>query len=288
LAALEYCNVDSEQPLISVVVAVLDNAATLERCLESVSAQTLRRVELIVMDGGSTDGGVEILRRHAPRIAYWESQRDRGLYHAFNKALAKARGEWLYFLGADDYLWDASVFERIAPHLAAARPEHRIVYGQANFVSARGEILEVLGRPWSEFRGRFLQGFMLPHQAVFHHRSLFEARGVFNEEVRIGGDYELLLRELKERPAHFVPDMVVAGYQFGGGSSEPRNSLKILQVVRRAQQLNGITPGLLWYAAAARTWLRVALWKVLGEQGAKRLLDRGRALLGKPPFWTRV
>jgi glycosyltransferase involved in cell wall biosynthesis len=279
----------TDRPFISVIVSVLNGRATLQRCLDSVAGQSYASRELIVIDGASTDGSVEMIQRNAAVIAYWESESDRGMYHAFNKALARARGEWIYFLGADDYLWQPDVLERMAPHLERAAPDCRIVYSQAAFVSERGQTLEILGRPWREFRHRFLQGFMLPHQAVFHRRSLFEARGPFDESFKDGGDYEMLLRELKTGDALFVPGILVAGYQFGGGSSTPKNSLKILRIVRKAQRLNGIRfPGLYWYGSAARTLLRVALWKVLGERTAKRVLDWGRALLGKPAFWTRI
>lgn len=274
---------------ITAIVALLNRRATLKRCIESVLGQTWTSRELIVIDGGSTDGGVEVLREYAPQLAYWESTPDRGLYHAFNKALARASGDWIYFLGADDFLWQSDVLERMAPHLERAQPEHRVVYAQANFVTAAGEALETIGVPWPGFRRRFLQGFMIPHQATFHHRSLFEAHGPFDETFRMGGDYEMLLRELPGRAPLFVPGVIVAGYQFGGGSSAPHNALQVLQVVRRAQRRNGIGwPGLLWYAAAARAVLRLTLWKLLGERVAKRLLDWGRALLGKPAFWTRI
>lgn len=277
------------QPFISVVIALLNGRALLKRALDSVLQQDYINRELIVMDGGSTDGSVDVLRDYGSSIAYWESQADRGLYHALNKAIARARGNWVYFLGADDFLWDRSVLAIMAPHLAEAYPPHRIVYGHANFVSERGETLEVLGQPWRDFRGRFLQGFMIPHQAVFHHRSLFEVHGNFDESFRTSGDYELLLRELKTGPALFVADVVVAGYQFGGGSSAPRNTLLVLKERRRAWKLNGVgSPGMWWYLADTRALLRAALWAVLGERVAKRVLDIGRAILGKPPLWTRI
>lgn len=280
---------NTDQPFISVIVASLNNSATLKRCIDSVAAQGYARKELIVIDGGSTDGSVELLRESEARIAYWRSERDRGLYHALNKALLRAQGDWIYCLGADDYLWQEDVLAQMAVHLQHAYPPYRIVYAQAAFVTQSGELLEILGKPWEGYKSRFLQGFMLPHQALFHHRSLFEVHGPFNESFTNGGDYEMLLRELKTRDPLFVPGITVAGYQFGGGSSAPENSIEILRLVRKAQRLNGIQfPGFLWYASAARTLLRVVLWKVLGARTAKRILDWGRALLGKPPFWTRV
>ena len=277
------------RPLISVVIATRNSAATLARALDSIFGQTFAGREVLVIDGASTDGTVDLLRRYAPRLAHWESEPDRGLYHAFNKGVARAQGEWLYFLGSDDYLWDATVFERMAPHLARAHPAHRVVYAHASFISESGETLELLGKPWEEYRRPFLQGFMIPHQATFQHRSLFEVHGGFDESYRIGGDYELVLRELKDHAPLFVPGVVVAGYQFGGGSSAPRNSLKVLAEVRRAQRKNGLRlPGPLWCASVARTLLRMSLWSLLGERRAKRLLDGGRSLAGKSSFWTRT
>jgi len=277
------------EPLISVVMALLNGRATLERAVDSVLHQDYRDREILVMDGGSNDGSVEVIRRYGSCISYWESEPDRGIYHAFNKALTRAQGEWIYFLGADDFLWDGRVFTRMAGQLVRAHPPHRIVYGRLNFVSERGDVLDVLGEPWGRYRTRFLQGFMLPHQAVFHHRSLFATHGPFDESFRVSGDYEMLLRELKSADALFVPDVVVAGYQFGGGSSAPRNSLIVLKERKRAWAQNGVRgPRVLWYMAEMRVLLRVALWRILGERITKRLLDLGRAMLGKRPFWTRI
>ena len=278
----------TESPLLSIVIAVLNNAATLGRCIESVLAQDYKNRELIVIDGGSTDGSLEIVREHASKLAYWESKPDRGVYHAFNKGLQKASGEWIYFLGSDDYLWDRRVTDRMSMHLAGAYPTYRVVYSQVCFVTPQGETLEVLGRPWKECRRWFRQGFMIPHQAVFHHRSLFDVHGPFDETFRLAGDYELLLRELAKREALFVPGIIVAAYQFGGSGSLPDNSLRVLKERRLAHVLNGIRfPGFLWYAMI-RTLIRIALWKMLGERTTRRVLDWGRAVLGKPPFWTRI
>ena len=104
-------------PLISVVIAVYNGKATLQQCLDSVTQQTYSHVELIVIDGGSTDGTVDLIRANAQKIAYWISEPDRGIYNAWNKALAQAKGDWICFLGADDYLWNAQVIERMAEQL---------------------------------------------------------------------------------------------------------------------------------------------------------------------------
>ncbi len=277
------------RPLVSVIVPVFNSRATLRRSLDSVLAQRSADLELVVVDGGSTDGSVDILREYGNRIPNWESKPDGGVYPAFNRGVRQSRGEWLYFLGSDDWLWSDDVLQYMAPHLAGAYPEYRVVYGQVMYVNQRGETLTPLGEPWSSFRRRFLQGHMIPHQSVFHHRSLFEEHGPFNEEFRVAGDYEFLLRELAHRQALFVPGVIIAGYQHGGGSSVPENWVRVLRERRRAYALNGVRPPrLLWYSFAARTLLRAALWKLLGARAAGRLLDWTRGLAGKPAIWTRI
>src|SRR5690348_14220883 len=97
--------VTTEGPRVSLIIAVYNGASTIVKCLNSVAAQTYGSRELIVIDGGSTDGTVDILRCNADQLSYWISEPDTGVYNAWNKGLARARGEWIAFLGADDYLW---------------------------------------------------------------------------------------------------------------------------------------------------------------------------------------
>ena len=274
-------------PQISVIVSVLNGAATLQRCIDSVANQSYGQVELIVIDGDSSDGTREIVERNAARLAYWVSERDRGIYHAWNKGLARARGEWICFLGADDYLWAPDTLERLAPTLAKAHPPFRLVYGEVTVVNERGGEMQRAGEDWRAARRRFSQIMCLPHTGLMHHRSLFETHGGFDESFRIGGDYELLLRELRDRDARFVPGLVVAGMLHGGVSSDPSGSLEMLREFRRAQRKHGLPPGRHWIAAFVRAHLRVWLWRVLGRRVAPYVFDAARATSGKKPYWTR-
>ena len=93
-------------PNVSVVTVCFNAAPTLEQTILSVLAQEGVNLEYVVIDGGSSDGSVAIIQRYAARLAYWCSERDRGIYHAMNKGLAQARGQWVAFLNADDYFHD--------------------------------------------------------------------------------------------------------------------------------------------------------------------------------------
>jgi glycosyltransferase involved in cell wall biosynthesis len=275
-------------PRVSVLVAVFNGAKTLQRCIDSVAGQTYPDRELIVIDGGSRDGTREILERNTSKIAYWVSEPDHGVSHAWNKGLERARGDWICFLGADDYLWAPDVLERLAPALKRAYPPTRVVYGRVAIVNERGGEIIRAGEDWRTAGARLTDIMSLAHPGLMHHRSLFDAHGRFDESFRIAGDYELLLRELPRGGALFAPDIVVAGMQQGGISTAPSGSLAMMREMRRAQVVRGYAkPSKRWIAAYVKSWLRVWMWRVLGGRIAPYVFDLLRLLNGKPRYWTR-
>lgn len=286
---MRFKDIDAE-PLISVVVATVNAVATLDHCINSVSEQTYRHKELIVIDGGSTDGTVEILKRNSEKISYWSSEPDRGIYHAWNKALLRARGEWICFLGADDYFWGEHVLTRMVEQLEKLSPSVRVVYGQVMLLNGRGEQLYAVGEPWVRLKKRFQKSMCIPHPGMMHRRSLFEQHGGFDESFRIAGDYELLLRELKTADAVFVPGLVTVGMRQGEGeSSHPASTLRLLHETRRAQRMHGQRfPSSSWLFSMMKAYLRLLLWRVFGELVARKTLDFGRRIMGQPAYWTRT
>ena len=206
-----------------------------------------------------------------------------------NKGLARAQGEWIIFLGADDYLWDGTVLAALADELGRLPESLRVAYGKVMLLNAAGEPLYALGDPWPRAKAAFRAYMSLPHQGVLHRRSLFAERGKFDDSFRIAGDYELLLRELPEADAAFFPGITVTGMRHGGLSSSPANAWATMMEFRRAQRKQGDRrPGAGWLWAAAKVRLRLLLWQLLGESRAKRTLDFVRRLKGAPPYWTRL
>jgi glycosyltransferase involved in cell wall biosynthesis len=282
-------SLDNSPPLISVVIAVYNGKATLQQCLDSVAQQTYAHIELIVIDGGSKDGTVDLIRANAQQISYWISEPDRGIYNAWNKALAQATGDWICFLGADDYFWDAQVLERMAEQLLLVPQDIRVAYGQIMLLNNEDVALYAVGEAWENVKNRFKQAMSLPHQGVMHRHSLFQKHGNFDEDFRICGDYELLLRELKVSNAVFIDHIILAGMRNGGISSNPKNSLALLREIRSAQTKNGLRwPGSIWMMAVLRTYIRLFLWRLLGEKQARKMLDIGRHLMGLPAYWTKT
>ncbi len=212
----------SERPLVSIVTVTLNSARTLGACLESVAAQTKRGIEHIVVDGGSTDGTVDLLRAWDRRLAWWTSEPDRGIYDAMNKGLSQARGEWIYFLGADDVLAAPDVVERCASRFGGGAA---VVYGDIRFTN--GELFRSIASR------RLLVGNYLHHQGAFYAARAFDGWR-FDTSLRIVADYELNLRLYRAGERFERAELVVAVCGDSGASSHNLwNGLLEMNRVRR-------------------------------------------------------
>ena len=271
----------TSKPLISVIVAVYNGAKTLQHCIDSVSNQTYLNKELIIIDGCSTDGTIDILMTNNDKIAYWKSEPDNGIYHAWNKALGHASGDWICFLGSDDYLWRRSVFEEIMPHMIKAESQGiRMVYGQVARVTEDDEISCVDGYSWEyTWRSIIIDGICtFTHQGMFHHRSLFELYGRFDESFQIAGDYELLIRAFKDGgDAYFINGLIVAGMQTGGITS---NCIKLVKETARARQNNRLRVITLpWLISYAWAICYPFLNYMIGDRNVRYLVNFGKRLV---------
>ncbi len=281
----------SKQPFISVIVAVFNASDTLQQCIDSVANQTFTDKELIIIDGGSDLETLEIIKRNSDSIRYWISEPDSGIYSAWNKGLRQAKGEWICFLGADDFFFHSLVLEQMAARLVNVSAGINIVYAPIMLVNSTGETIHLYGnQPWEVLKPRFQKIMCLPHQGTFHRCRLFLKHGNFDESFKIAGDYEMLLRELKSADAKYIRDVVVAGMRQGGGiSSQPGNAWLVLKEIWKVHRKHGrLYPTLLWIAAVIKLGVRTVLWKTLGEHLTRKLLDVGRRLTGQPSFWTKA
>jgi hypothetical protein len=122
-----------------------------------------------------------------------------------------------------------------------------------------------------------------------HRHSFFKDKGNFDESFRIAGDYEIMLRELKNAEAVFLPDVITVGMRQGGVSSSPANTIATMREVRRAQKLHGFNSmGIYSVLAITQIYVRLFLWNLIGEKKARKVLDLARRLKGLPPYWTKT
>jgi glycosyltransferase involved in cell wall biosynthesis len=230
---------DSADLLISVITVSFNAEEYIEQTITSVMGQTYPNLEYIIIDGDSIDGTVEIIRKYESRLAYWHSQPDRGIAHAFNLGLAQSRGDWIVCLNADDIFLTATAIEQMVPHL------HRdadVVFGQMVSLTRDMHPEPVLlcrssGRPWrwQEFR----RVDRIPHPAAFTRRHYFDRVGCFDESFRIAMDYELFLRAQGGLRAQFVP-LTLVGMRASGLCVN--NLVDTLREAKRAQIKNQALP----------------------------------------------
>jgi glycosyltransferase involved in cell wall biosynthesis len=198
-------------PLVTVITAVRDNAGTLGRCLQSVQAQGYGPVEHVVVDGGSTDGTLEIIHRHADRIAALVSERDAGISDAFNRGLGLARGEIIGLLNADDWYEPDAVGQAVGA--LGAHPEAGIACGRLRYW--RGD------RPDVEFPSqpeRLGVDMTVNHPTLFVRRSVYERIGLFRPDLHLAMDYELVLRARRLGVRFVSVDRVLANMSWEGAS----------------------------------------------------------------------
>lgn len=258
-----------EPTLISVILAVRNGALTLQRCLDSIYEQTFPGWEVVVMDGASRDGTQSILNSNADRIAYWESEADRGIAHAWNKALDHAKGDWVLFVGADDRLHSATTFADVAPLLRACPEDVDVAYGMIDVVNTDGTVRARVGKPW--VRDDLKRSMTIPHPATFHRRSLYGRVGKYDESYRIASDYELLLRHLLSAEARFL-DVVVTDMGAGGLSDRPSSREQVARESHRIRVSHGVTqtPAWLSWPVVKARLLKVTA-SLLGERRTERL-----------------
>lgn len=167
------------QPLISIIIPTFNAAGVLRECLLSIIKQPEKNIELIVMDGGSTDGTLSLIKEFESDITYWVSEPDRGIYDAMNKGIAKATGKWFYFLGADDRLLPG-----FSEMTALLKNEQTLYYGD---VAADNEMLN---GPFSKYR---LAKYCMNHQTEFYPALAFKKYS-YNLRYKIYADYALNLQ----------------------------------------------------------------------------------------------
>jgi glycosyltransferase involved in cell wall biosynthesis len=190
-------------PLVSIITPSFNQARYLEETIQSVLGQSYPHIEYLIVDGGSTDGSLDIIQKYAHRLAGWISEPDRGQTDAINKGFARAKGEILAWLNSDDtYLPDA-VAEAV--DVLASRPAIGMVYGDANLVDGEGQIIGRFPAQQTDYR-RLRTGYVhIPQQAAFFRAHLWRQVGPLDPTFFFAMDYDLWVRLAKLSELCYTP-----------------------------------------------------------------------------------
>jgi glycosyltransferase involved in cell wall biosynthesis len=202
-------------PLVTIVTPSYNQAHFLEDTICSVLAQDYPRIEYIIIDGGSTDGSLEIIQRYAENLAWWVSEPDRGQTDAINKGFNRAKGEILAWLNSDDTYLDGAIYQAVA--FLSNNSDVGMVYGDANLIDEQGEIIGRFPAKQTDLR-RLMRGYVhIPQQASFFRNDLWHKVGPLDPTFFFAMDYDLWVRLAKIAPIRYYPRLW-ANFRLHGGA----------------------------------------------------------------------
>lgn len=204
-------NIDHSQPLISVVTVSYNAVSTIEDTILSVVNQTYKNIEYIIIDGGSTDGTVDVIKKYADKISYWVSEPDKGIYDAMNKGIDRATGKWINFMNSGDVFYSDGVIEKIVEQASVGIA---VIYGNV-----------ILKYSWGDVVKKALPIHVMNRRFPFSHQSCF-INIVFMKELKydtsfkICADYNFFYKLYYEKKCYFLyVDSIVSVFESEQGVS---------------------------------------------------------------------
>jgi glycosyltransferase involved in cell wall biosynthesis len=229
-------SIESAVPPLSVITVCFNSARTIRKTLASVATQQLPGIEYIVIDGGSTDGTLEILAEHAAHITTLVSEPDQGVYDAMNKGLGLARGKWIHILNSDDYYATPDALVRALPLLDPERTNYFEMWREYPDGSRQMQ-------SWDYRRWRLFVSAFLPHPGLIVSRAQYNAVGLYDTNYRIAADHDMILRLTQRWPGlkHTFPLTVML--QGGLSESNMNQSLHEFRAITESHGLPRLLAG---------------------------------------------
>ena len=234
--------------LISIITATYNSEKTISKTLESLINQSCKDFEFIIVDGNSGDNTVEIIKEYEPLFLkkeikfFWISEKDSGIYSAWNKGLNLANGDWISFLGSDDVLLPHAI--KIYSQKAKEESSRYIdlIHSKVEVIK-NDEVVKVIDGKWSW--KVFKNHMNIAHVGALHNRSYFKKYGIFDDSYKITGDYELLLRARDNLKCLYI-DRLTAQMAYGGISTT--NVKKVfLETLKAKRETGGVNKIICWF-----------------------------------------
>ncbi len=198
-------------PLVSIVTPSYNQADYLEETIKSVLEQDYPRIEYIVMDGGSTDNSLEIIKKYETNLAFWVSEKDRGQTDAINKGFKRASGDILAWLNSDDTYEPRAVGEAVK--FLLDNPNVGMVYSDCNFINESNEVIGRFNAAQTDLK-RLRQGFVhIPQQTMFFRAELWRQVGPLDASFYFAMDYDLWTRIAAKTEIRYLPGRTWANFR---------------------------------------------------------------------------
>lgn len=219
-------NIEKKDNLcISIITVVYNGESYLEQTILSVINQNYNNVEYIIIDGGSTDGTVDIIKKYESKISYWVSEKDNGIYNAMNKGIKKVTGDLIGIINADDF-YAENIFSDIVDKFISSKCS--ILYSDGYFIkNDNTKMLSLSNINLLSFK------MSIFHPSVFIKREIYEKYGFFNENFTLSSDYELLLRCKFNNVKFLKLDKIISNMRLGGSSSNYKVTIKETLLIQK-------------------------------------------------------
>jgi len=250
-------------PKISIVTPSYNQAQYLEETIRSVLLQNYPNLEYIIIDGGSTDGSVEIIKKYEPWLTYWESKKDRGQPHAINKGFELSTGEIMAWINSDDFYFPGAFYDIV--NLVRENPDSRWYAGTCYYLYQDGSKEQQSLIPINHSNIElWLIHSRLMQPSVFWHRSLWEQAGPLDESLQFSFDYDLWLNFVEYQPFPTFTERALSYFRFHSASKTMLNQEKFTienkKIWKRHSNLVVSIPK------------KLKVWKLRKEHLARRLL----------------
>jgi len=218
-----YSRQTDQSPLFSIITVVLNGEKYLEQTIKSVVGQNFSNFEYLIIDGGSTDGTLDIIKKYESQIDHWISEPDNGIYDAMNKGLRLAKGEVVNFLNCGDFYLNNKVLELIA---------HKFQNSRVDFVTTRAVMVDLNGKAIHRGKREIVSSLVatklksVSHQAIFYKKSLHGKFGKYSEDLKILADTKFILKLFKNKIPFDSVDKKLIACRTGGVSSDPKAALE--------------------------------------------------------------
>lgn len=227
-------------PKITVITPSFNQAEFLERTIKSVLDENYPNLEYIIMDGGSTDGSVEIIKKYEKHLAYWVSERDQGQSHAINKGLKMATGDWVAWQNSDD-IYYPGVFQAVV-EAAKKYPKVGLIIGDMNLIDENDMLIRDMHYVAPSYKAMVAEGMVLSNQSAFWRRDVHNAIGMMDESLHLGFDFDWFLRLTKHVKSVSVNKCLGAFRIHGMAKTQtmPVKNVEIHKMIR--QRHNAVMP----------------------------------------------
>lgn len=208
-------------PRVSIITVVYNSASLLQATIDSVAAQTYANIEYLIIDGGSTDGTIDIIKKNAGLITRWISEPDRGIYDAMNKGLQLATGDYVWFINSGDRIFSVHTLQNVMQ-----QPEADIYYGETEIINREGYRLgdRRLKAPEQLSWKSFINGMLVCHQSVIIKKSITKS---YNLNYKVSADFDWVLYALRRASTIHNTRLVLSKYlEEGTSRSNIKRSLR--------------------------------------------------------------